>query len=45
MLSNPYLKLTLDPNWQPFTYVVKGMDVVDKIYKIGERPNQGQIQV
>ena len=29
----------------PFCQVVKGMDVVDKIYKIGERPNQGQILV
>jgi len=31
--------------FSPFAYVVKGMDVVDKIYKIGERPNQGQIQM
>mmetsp|Transcript_32313 Transcript_32313/g.47152 ORF Transcript_32313/g.47152 Transcript_32313/m.47152 type:complete len:202 (+) Transcript_32313:13-618(+) len=30
--------------FSPFAYVVKGMDVVDRIYKIGERPNQGQIQ-
>jgi len=31
--------------FSPFAYVVKGMDVVDRIYKIGERPNQGQIQM
>lgn len=31
--------------FSPFAQVVKGMDVVDQIYKIGERPNQGQIQV
>ena len=28
----------------PFAKVVAGMDVVDRIYKIGEKPNQGQIQ-
>merc|ERR1711939_1133595 len=27
--------------FSPFAKVVKGMDVVDRIYKIGERPNQG----
>jgi len=31
--------------FSPFAKVVKGMDVVDRIYKIGERPNQGQIQM
>lgn len=31
--------------FSPFAQVVKGMDVVDQIYKIGERPNQGQIQM
>lgn len=28
----------------PFAKVVSGMDVVDRIYKIGEKPNQGEIQ-
>jgi len=30
--------------FSPFAEIVKGMDIVDRIYKIGERPNQGQIQ-
>jgi peptidyl-prolyl cis-trans isomerase A (cyclophilin A) len=30
--------------FSPFACVVKGMDVVDRIYQIGESPNQGQIQ-
>merc|ERR1712039_1107269 len=30
--------------FSPFAKVVEGMDVVDRIYKIGEKPNQGQIQ-
>lgn len=28
----------------PFAEVVSGMDVVDRIFKIGEKPNQGEIQ-
>ena len=28
----------------PFGEVVEGMDVVDRIYKIGEKPSQFQIQ-
>jgi peptidyl-prolyl cis-trans isomerase A (cyclophilin A) len=28
----------------PFAQVVSGMDVVDRIFKIGEKPNQGEIQ-
>jgi peptidyl-prolyl cis-trans isomerase A (cyclophilin A) len=28
----------------PFARVVVGMDVVDRIFKIGEKPNQGEIQ-
>jgi peptidyl-prolyl cis-trans isomerase A (cyclophilin A) len=30
--------------FSPFARVVKGMDVVDRIFKIGEKPNQGEIQ-
>eukprot|EP00927_Polykrikos_kofoidii_P030561 TRINITY_DN2628_c1_g1_i1.p1 TRINITY_DN2628_c1_g1~~TRINITY_DN2628_c1_g1_i1.p1 ORF type:complete len:205 (+),score=30.52 TRINITY_DN2628_c1_g1_i1:76-690(+) len=30
--------------FSPFAEVVSGMDVVDRIYKIGEKPNQGKIQ-
>jgi peptidyl-prolyl cis-trans isomerase A (cyclophilin A) len=30
--------------FSPFARVVEGMDVVDRIFKIGERPNQGKIQ-
>merc|ERR1712039_901796 len=30
--------------FSPFAQVVEGMDVVDRIYKIGEKPNQGEIQ-
>lgn len=28
----------------PFAKVVEGMEVVDRIFKIGEKPNQGRIQ-
>ena len=28
----------------PFGEVVEGMDTVDRIYKIGEKPSQNQIQ-
>ena len=28
----------------PFGSIIEGMDVVDRIYQIGEKPNQGQIQ-
>merc|ERR1712187_524930 len=31
-------------DFAPFAEVVEGMDVVDRIYKIGEKPNQGEIQ-
>jgi cyclophilin family peptidyl-prolyl cis-trans isomerase len=30
--------------FSPFAKVVSGMDVVNKIYKCGENPDQGQIQ-
>lgn len=30
--------------FSPFAQIVSGMDVVDRIFKIGEKPNQGQIQ-
>ena len=30
--------------FSPFAKVVSGMDVVDRIFKVGERPNQGMIQ-
>lgn len=30
--------------FSPFAKIVSGMDVVDRIYKIGEKPNQGLIQ-
>ena len=30
--------------FSPFAEVVQGMDVVDRIFKIGEKPNQGEIQ-
>ena len=30
--------------FSPFAQVVEGMDVVDRIFKIGERPNQDEIQ-
>merc|ERR1712083_814236 len=31
-------------DFAPFAKVVEGMEVVDRIYKIGEKPNQGTIQ-
>merc|ERR1712232_1301981 len=31
-------------DFAPFAEVVEGMDFVDRIYKIGEKPNQGEIQ-
>mgnify|MGYP001455303081 FL=1 len=31
-------------DFSPFAQVVEGMDVVDRIYKIGEKPDQGRIQ-
>lgn len=30
--------------FSPFARVVEGMEVVDRIFKIGEKPDQGQIQ-
>ena len=30
--------------FSPFAKVIEGMDVVDRIYKIGEKPSQGRIQ-
>jgi cyclophilin family peptidyl-prolyl cis-trans isomerase len=30
--------------FSPFAKVVEGMEVVDRIYKIGEKPDQGRIQ-
>jgi peptidyl-prolyl cis-trans isomerase A (cyclophilin A) len=30
--------------FSPFAKVVEGMEVVDRIFKIGEKPNQGMIQ-
>merc|ERR1711957_1043189 len=30
--------------FSPFAKIVEGMDVVDRIFQIGEKPNQGQIQ-
>jgi len=30
--------------FSPFAKVVQGMDVVDRIFNIGEKPNQGEIQ-
>ena len=30
--------------FSPFAFVTDGMEVVDRIYKVGEKPNQGQIQ-
>jgi cyclophilin family peptidyl-prolyl cis-trans isomerase len=32
-------------DFSPFAQVVEGMDVVDRIFKIGEKPDQGRIQV
>ena len=31
-------------DFSPFAQVVEGMDVVDRIFKIGEKPDQGRIQ-
>ena len=31
-------------DFSPFAQVVDGMDVVDRIFKIGEKPDQGRIQ-
>jgi hypothetical protein len=31
-------------DFSPFAQVVSGMDVVDRIYQIGEKPDQGRIQ-
>jgi cyclophilin family peptidyl-prolyl cis-trans isomerase len=47
-----YPKLTFDDirysnslySFAPFGQIVDGMDVVDQIYKIGEKPSQGKIQ-
>merc|ERR1712083_378981 len=30
--------------FSPFAEVVEGLDIVDRIFKIGEKPNQGEIQ-
>merc|ERR1712139_703419 len=30
--------------FSPFAKVVEGMEYVDRIYKVGEKPNQGEIQ-
>jgi peptidyl-prolyl cis-trans isomerase A (cyclophilin A) len=30
--------------FSPFASVIEGMDVVDRIFKVGEKPDQGQIQ-
>ncbi len=30
--------------FSPFAKVVEGMEIVDRIFKIGEKPNQGEIQ-
>ena len=31
-------------DFSPFAKVIEGMDVVDRIFKIGEKPDQGRIQ-
>ena len=31
-------------DFSPFAKVSEGMDVVDRIFKIGEKPDQGRIQ-
>jgi cyclophilin family peptidyl-prolyl cis-trans isomerase len=30
--------------FSPYAKIVQGMDVVDRIFQIGEKPDQGQIQ-